>query len=133
MTQNNNGNSVYVQSTLGQDFIQNNGHDDLIDDFEKWLRKQNNKTLYKRFRLRQPLKPSNQKQIVKKVKTAITRDMNIQPENLSYNDLKSWEDHCYETYCNNGNSTRFIAINKFLTFINKEDWKLETPPAEVRV
>ena len=36
----NNGNNVFVQITLGQEFVQNNGHDDLIDDFEKWLRKQ---------------------------------------------------------------------------------------------
>ncbi len=83
--------------------------------------------------MRTPLKPSNQKQIVKKVKTAIKRDMNISPENRSYNDLKSWEDYCYETYNYNGNATRFIAINKFLTFIDREDWKLSTPPAEYRI
>jgi hypothetical protein len=129
----NNGNNIFVQTTLGQTIIQNNGNDDLINGFEIWLKKQLNKTLYKRFRLRQPLKPSNQEQIVKKVKTAINRDMNISPEKLSHQDIKSWEDHCYETYNNNGNSTRFVAINKFLTFINKEEWKLPTPPAEVRV
>jgi integrase len=129
----NNDKNVFVQMTLGQDFNKNNGHDNLINDFEKWLRKQNNKTLYKRFRMRTPLKPSNQKQIVKKVKTAIQRDMNISPEKLSYNDIKSWEDYCYETYSNNGNSTRFIAINKFLKFIDKEEWKLPCPPGEIRV
>lgn len=101
--------------------------------FKNWLPTQINKTLYQKYRVKKPLKPSYCKWIIKKVKTILKTHLGKLPSQLTKEDIEKWEEYCYSTYLNNGNIARFQAMNKLLTYLGHNDWKLKLPPVERRI
>ena len=101
--------------------------------FEKWLLTQINKTLYQKYRVKKPLKASYRKWIIKKINTVLKTHIGKMPSQLTKKDIEKWEEFCYSKYQNNGNLNRFMAMNKLLTYLGHEDWKLKLPPVERRL
>jgi integrase len=101
--------------------------------FENWLSTQINKTLYQKYRVKKTLKPSYRKWIIKKIKTALKTQVGKLPSQLAKKHIEEWEEYCYSKYQNNGNLSRFQAMNKLLTYLGHEDWKLKLPPVERRL
>lgn len=100
--------------------------------FETWLSRQINKTLYRKYRIKHPLKEKHRKWILKKVKTVVKTQIRKLPSKLAKKDIELWEDYCYSRYNNNGNLGRFQAVNKLLEYLGHSDWKVKLPPIERR-
>lgn len=101
-----------------------------LKTFECWLSKQFNKTLYRKFRLKKPLKQTYRNEILKKLKTILKTHIGMLPKHLTKQDVENWEEDCYSKYKNNGNLSRFEAMNFLLTYLGHEDWKLKLPTVE---
>ena len=98
--------------------------------FECWLSKQINKTLYRKFRVKKPLKQGYRKQILKKSKLILMTHIGKLPKDLTKQDIEKWEEDCYNKYKNNGNLSRFQAMNYLLAYLGHEDWQLKLPMVE---
>jgi len=101
-----------------------------LKEFERWLNRQTNKTLYRKYRVRKPLKQGYKRQIMKKLKSILKTYIGKLPSQLTNADIIEWEDRCYKQYENNGNLSRFGAMNKLLIYLGHEDWKLKLPYIE---
>ena len=101
-----------------------------LKEFSKWLDTQINKTLYRKYRIKRPLKPKHKKWIMQKIKTSLKKHIQELPSNLKQEDMQKWEEYCYQNYQNNGNISRFMAMNRLLTYLGHEDWKLKLPPVQ---
>jgi len=104
-----------------------------LKGFECWLSGQINKTLYQKYRIKKPLKKSYRKWILKKLKTVLKTHIGKLPSKLTKQDIGHWEERCYNKYENNGNLGRFQAMNKLLTYLGHEDWRLKLPPIERKI
>jgi integrase len=104
-----------------------------LEKFNRWLDTQTNKTLYRKYRIKRPLKPGHKKWVLQKVKTSLKKHIQKLPSKLTQADIKDWEEYCYQNYKNNGNISRFMAMNRLLTYLGHEDWTLKLPPVERKV
>jgi len=98
-----------------------------LESFSQWLNKQINKSLYRKYRIRKPLKEGYKRQILKKLKVVLRTHIGKLPSELTKRDIVKWEDFSYKQYENNGNLGRFQAINKLLDYLGGEEWKLKLP------
>jgi len=101
-----------------------------LNGFQSYLSRQTNKTLQRKFRIRKTLKQSHQYDIMKKLWTILRIHIGKLPSELTKEDILDWEAFSYDNYSNNGNMSRFKAMNKFLEYLDHPDWKLKLPPIE---
>ena len=59
--------------------------------------------------------------------------MDTTPSNLTLFDVKEWKERCCEKYQLNGNLNRFYVINKFLEYIDCEEWMIPLLPVVSKV
>lgn len=101
-----------------------------LDGFKRHLSRQLNKTLQRKFRVRKTLKKGHQRDIMKKLWTILRIHIGKLPSELTKEDILDWEAYSYDNYSNNGNMSRFKAMNKLLDYLGHSDWKLKLPPIE---
>ncbi len=101
-----------------------------LKGFEAYIDTLYNKTLYTKFRVKKPIKPSYKQEILSKVHVILKTHIGTIPSKLTKEDIDKWVEWSYTRYKTNGNNARFLAMNHLLTYLGHEDWKIKLPPLE---